>query len=278
VIALALHLLITEWRRRRWQAVADACRVAVPVPVIAAYYVLQKVVTGHFFVAYFDPFQPTLEAARAQLPFVTGSLFLMQGRWVCSLLIILALARARRGRREWLLFLLIFLGAGYSYSLLYFLPRYVLACAPYFFILAAWATMELVKSPGSRVVAGAALLAVSACHSLWPRITGNGEGNMGYLAVVAGAKDLCRTVETGFPGARVLARWPYAEYLRRPELGYVSRPAATETFARGRDAADADLVLATDRELRDLARERGLRRIRGSEAGAVRGELYGAPR
>lgn len=284
VAVIAAYVLLTEWRQRRWAAVREAVRYAVPLLVMAAYYGAQKLVNGKFFVNYannFDPFQLTLSSARAQFRFVTSSLFLMQGRRVCAILIVAALLWRRRVRREWLLFLLIFIASGYSFCFIYFLPRYVLPCAPYFFIMTAWALTELVRGARPRLLAVAALFAFLLSKLLWPELMGSGEWNMGYLTMVRMQADACRYVATQFPGARVLTRWPYTVYLNRPEMGYVAQPVVVDAFIPERDAYDADVVLVGapmdgEHNLDEYVRTRHLPRIAANQTGPVRWALYDA--
>ena len=104
---------------------------------------------------------------------------------------------------------------------------------------------------------------------------------MEYLTVVRMQTDACRYVATQFPGARVLTVWPYTEYLKRPELGYVAQPVAVDSFSPVRDAGDADVILsgapvAGERVLDEYVRTRQLARIAGSQTGHVRWELYDA--
>jgi len=272
VFAIAAYVLLTERSATGGVAFRRCLRYAAPLLMMAAYYTWQKAVEGTFFTV-FPPgiarFQYSVAAALRQLPFVTRSLFTMQGRWVFSVLIVgVLIARgARHARKEWALFLLIFICSGYTFCVLYFLPRYVLPCAPYFFILAAWALTTVVRGNRLRVLASAALLAGSIAGSLWPRLQGNGEWNMSYLDVVVRDKEVCDYIATHFPDRTVLTTWPYTEYLKHPEFGYTSEAVTVVPFTRAAAVVSADLILlcsppdALHKSLQDYATARDARQV-----------------
>ena len=229
VVAITGYALITNWQRGVGSAVSVALRWALPLVLVALYYGAQHLVTGRSVIdfaaagesaAIFDP-----HLARTQAVSVTRWLFVEQWRWLCTALIAVNLLRNRSAwrRPEMLLFGLIFVGAGYAFSVLYFLPRYLLLVAPYFFVLAASALVELFPAPRLHRSLGAGLVALMIA---WPVITerpGTREWDMGYLAAVHTYQATAAYLEQHCSGARIVATWPLTSTLTRPELGYVTR-------------------------------------------------------
>jgi len=266
--ALAAWAFVVRVRTSPRDAVLDAARYAAPVPVIAGYYVWQWYATGEAFVHYdypFDPFASDLAAVLAQLPRVHGWLLVEQGRWVFAVLVLAAFGRRDFRRREVLLLVLLVCAAGYSYALLYFLPRYLLPTAPFLAVLAAGAVVTLLPDRRFQLAAGA-LLVVWLLTRLEPRVPfGNREMDMGYLRVVAMHREACRFVERELPGRSVRAGFPLSASLSRPELGYVERRVAVLPGLRNA-SGPADLVVAgfpgAIDPLEADAERRGLERLR----------------
>jgi hypothetical protein len=163
VAALAAWAFLVGVRTSFREAVVDGARYAAPLVVIALYYLWQWAATGYPFVHYnyaFEAGSTDLAAARRQLPWVHHWLLVEQGRWMFSVLIAGALTVGSfRRRSELLLVALILVASGYSYAFLYFLPRYLLPVAPFFYVAAAGALAASLRDARLQV-AGAAMLAV----------------------------------------------------------------------------------------------------------------------
>jgi hypothetical protein len=292
VFALAAYGLVSQWSEGWRAALRRAAAYALPLAVMAAYYCWQKAASGKFFVNYaggFDPFQLSIVSALNQLPFLTWSLFVMQGRWMFSLLIAAGFLRCATGRplrakKEWLLFLFLLMASGYSFAFLYFLPRYVLPWAPFFYLLAAWSLAELIRHERAALLAGSLLVAVSVLALFRPRLVGNGEWNMSYLAVVRAQQEICALVEREYGGVRVLTVWPLTAALSQPDLGYVKAPVEIATFSPGdqldRPRRRAGLVLVgrpaagNVQALERLVAEKGLHALARAGRGGAHYELY----
>jgi hypothetical protein len=225
VCAVAAWAFLTRVRTSFPAAVADAARYAVPVAFVTLYYLWQWLATGHAFVHYswgFKPFAPSLDAALAQLPRVHRWLLVEQGRWAFTLLILAGLGRRSfRSRTELLLVTLVVVGAGYAYTALYFLPRYQLPVAPFFFATSAGALVSLVPGTRLQLAAGALLAALLLGHVEERPGRGNREWDMGYRRVVQVHREACAFIEHALPGRSVRAGFPMWRLLSRPALGYV---------------------------------------------------------
>jgi hypothetical protein len=285
VCALALWAFLTRVRASFGAAVADAARYAAPVAVVALYYLWQWRATGHAFVHYhhpFDAFSADLDAALEQLPRITRWLFAEQGRWAFSLVLLAAFVRRSfRRRAELLLVALIVLGAGYGYALLYFLPRYLLPVAPFFFVASAGALVELARSQRVRLTAGVVLIATLLARLEEHPGRGNREHDLGYLRVVRIHREAAGFLERELPGAPVRAGFPFAQILARPELGYV-RERREVRFGRGDLDDGAELIVAafpgSPDPLAADAERRGLERLRRFGEGDLAVTIYSGAR
>jgi hypothetical protein len=286
IFSLLIYLFLTEGQRSKY-AFREILKYGAPLLVIAAFSILQKVTTGKFCCIYSFKFQlfelqPSLVVHQAFL--VTKWLFFYQYRYIFTFLIVLNLIinKASRSRKELLLFLPIFILSGYSFSFLYFLPRYLLPALPYFYMMAAWSLIELIKSKKLQTVMGTAITAVLIYSLSGTVLHGNYEWDMKYLEVVKIHKIMCEYIEEEFPNARVLTTFPHTEQLRRPYLGYVKKPLKAVTFKKERDFGDFDLILFSvpsdkDKEgmLRDYALRNDLGLIKRLEKDKIISELYG---
>jgi len=281
--ALAAWAFLVETRTSLRTAVADGARYAAPLLVVVPWYAGQWLATGHAFVRYefeFEPFAGGLRAALDQLPYVHRWVVWEQGRWLFSAVILAALARPAFRRREVLLVALIVVAAGYGFTLLYFLPRYVLPVAPFFFAAGAGALVELLRDRRLRLGAAAAILLmlVRGLEEDPPR--GNREWNMGYLDVVRTHREACAFIERELGGHAVQARFPFVALLSRPELGYVTAPLDVSLPPPpGRDAAPApDVIVAAFPggvdPLDEVAARRNLRPVGRFGDGEIRVTVY----
>jgi len=287
VFAVSTYVLLSERRRGVAGALRATLPWALPLLLMALYYAVQKLTTGSFFVQLgepFDLFQP--RQLFAQLTQVTRWLFVEQLRWVFTALVVVHLAtdRAARRRPELLLVGLIVLSSGYAFSVLYFLPRYLLPVLPYLCVLAAGALVELWPRRSVHVTLAAALVVVLALRLRGTDRPGNREWDLGYLAAVRTYARTAEVLERDYAGARILTTWPLSQYLRRPELGYVAHPlqavrlrdalplAASERFGV---VVDPSLGDADGGALAAYARTHDLRLVDHLAVGSFRCDVYG---
>src|SRR6185369_8443302 len=113
---------------------------------------------------------------------------------------------------ELLLFAAIAVLAGYSYSFLYFLPRYLLPVAPYLFVAAAGALVGLVRWRAARLAIAAALIVLAVARRADGPRGGTREWSMGYLTVVRTYAETCAYVENELGDVRAAAPWPIVTY------------------------------------------------------------------
>ena len=261
-------------------------RLSVPLWVIGAFFLLQKLTTGHFFAIY-DFEVPLvrldLDTIASKALLITRFVFVDQHRFLVILLVVAALVVDRRARRrdELVLLVLVMITFGYVFSAILILKRYLLPVLPFLYLLGARSLRSLIPWP--RLHAAAAVLLVLALA--WPLrfdpFWGNGEFNLTYLDVVRVNQDIARFVEREFPGATVAAPWPQLRFLRIPELGYVTSPVRVVNFPGPID--DATLVFVsvpwdgTPSTLRRMAQADGWHLLRRSQAGDAIAELYGRP-
>jgi dolichyl-phosphate-mannose-protein mannosyltransferase len=285
VVALVIYLCLRARPLDRRGLVA-ALRYAAPLGVIGAFVLLQTLTTGRLFFIYDVPtelFDLSLRSVWRQVLVVTEWIFVAQQRYVFTTLIVLDLAlhgatRGRRGRR---LFALIVLLSGYSFAVLYFLPRYILPVLPFFYIRAAAALTGLVRPPVMKTAVGIGTVGLMGCSLLVQGFSGNGEYNLTYRDAVRLQKAMIDYVASEFPHARTLTVWPHTSQLHYAVLGYTRRPLPTKRFSAEADLADSDLVLVSIpevgrmSELRALAQTNGWRQLRRLENGPIRVELYG---
>jgi hypothetical protein len=285
VVALVIYLCLRARPLDRRGLVA-ALRYAAHLGVIGAFVLLQTLTTGRLFFIYDVPtelFDLSLRSVWRQVLVVTEWIFVAQQRYVFTTLIVLDLAlhgatRGRRGRR---LFALIVLLSGYSFAVLYFLPRYILPVLPFFYIRAAAALTGLVRPPVMKTAVGIGTVGLMGCSLLVQGFSGNGEYNLTYRDAVRLQKAMIDYVASEFPHARTLTVWPHTSQLHYAVLGYTRRPLPTKRFSAEADLADSDLVLVSIpevgrmSELRALAQTNGWRQLRRLENGPIRVELYG---
>jgi hypothetical protein len=251
-LAISAYAMLSEARRGLRAAAVAALQWGLPLLLIGIFYAAQKVFTGRFFLdftalgvssGFFDP-----RLASRQVWPVTEWLFIEQLRWIFTALIGANLLLNRRARRrpELRLFLLIAVGSGYAFCFLYFLPRYLLPVAPYFFVLAAGALVELLPERPAHVSIAAGLVAAMIAWLPGSNRPGNREWDMGYLAAVRNYQAASAYLEEQHSGARILTTWPMVINLRRPELGYVTRPLDAVRWGDGgspTDPADFDVIV-----------------------------------
>ncbi|MEO8576283.1 MAG: glycosyltransferase family 39 protein [Gemmatimonadales bacterium] len=283
VMALLLYrfAVLNSFRRATFRDVARYC---LPLAVIGGFILLQKAATGQFVFIYdFDVelFQLTPAAVRRQFELITQWIFIDQYRFIFTALIALnLLVNPKARRRELWLFAFVVVLSGYSFSVLYFLPRYLLPVLPLFCILAAVSILELARGPRRQVVAAGAALGTMVWSLTTLPLEGNGETSFRYLDIVSMHKSVIHRVVRDHPDERVLTNWPNSDEIARPLLGYVQQPLAVKSFHADSDLAEADVILVSqpangpEVRLRELARTDAWQLILRQEHESAWVELY----
>jgi hypothetical protein len=287
-IAMVVAMLIFRFvfmKPLREARIREVVMYSIPVLLIGAFFVLQKLTTGEFFFIYdfdIELFQLTPAHALHTAGQITRWLFFDQGRIGFSVLIALNLLvnRQARQRRELWLFAAIVLLSGYSFSVLFYLPRYVLPVLPLFYILGAQALFDLARVPRLKPVAAAVALGAAGWLLVSQPFTGTGETSPRYLDVVSMHRSAIDRIATEHPDARVLSHWPHTDALLRPLLGYVKAPINVSRFSQGTELAGHDLVLvshpadSTELQLRERARDAGWHLLARQEVETAWVEVY----
>jgi 4-amino-4-deoxy-L-arabinose transferase-like glycosyltransferase len=283
VVALLLYrfVVLSPFRQARLR---DVARYSLPLAVIGAFILLQKATTGHFFFIYdFDVelFQLTPDLVWYQFGVITRWIFIDQYRFIFTALIALnLLVNAKARRRELWLFAFVVVLSGYSFSVLYFLPRYLLPVLPLFYILAAASILDLAREPRLQLVAACAAMGMMSWSLMSQPLNTNGETSLRYLDIVAMHKAAIDRLARARPDAKVLTTWPHTEELTRPLLGYVQQPIDAKGFRAESDLREADLILVShpangsEVRLRELARRDAWRLILRREKESAWIELY----
>lgn len=275
--------------KARW---IDAIRYSGPLLVLGGFVVLQRLTTGHFFFVYdFDIELVALDrnAVLRRARDVAKWIFVEQYRGLLTAAIALdhlVNADARR-RRELVLFILVALLSGFSFSILFYLPRYLLPVMPFCYILGAASVVRLVRRALSARFETPVAVAVVAAMA-WPLarspFRGNGETNLAYLRVVRLQRGAAQDIADAYPDARILTTGRLATQLADPLFGYVERQLLTRNYRNDADTSITDLILvsmpATDRTeaLRELARRSRWRLADRAEDGPVSMEACLSPR
>jgi hypothetical protein len=287
VFAISVYVLLTERRRGLVVAARQALPWAVPMLLMSAYYAAQWATSGGVLIQPHDPipvFQPHLADIYFRL--ITHWLFVAQNRWIFIALIaanLLAHPAARR-RPQLLLFGLIVLCSGYAFTVLYYLPRYLLPVMPYLYVLAAGALLELFPRRAVHGPIAVALLLLSAASLRGVDRPGTREWDLGYLAAVRTYSRTATRLERDYADARIVALAPMSSYLRKPQLGYVSRPlqvfspndARFDSSARFDVVVDCILSFGDRDALSSYIDAHGLNAVDRFEEGSFRCDVYDA--
>jgi hypothetical protein len=173
--------------------------------------------------------------------------------------------------------LLVIAFSGYSFSALYFLPRYLLPTLPFFFVLGAHAVMKRVPSR-VRTLAGATVVAGMTWSLLTQPFIGNSEFNLRYLDAVAVHKEMARYIERNH-ASEVLTGFPHLGELRMPLFGYVDRRLPASPFHLDAPRRDGLILVSTlfggSMTLEEMSRDEHLQLIKRVQKGAVTAALYG---
>jgi 4-amino-4-deoxy-L-arabinose transferase-like glycosyltransferase len=268
IAALIAFRLLTRLPLTR-ATLRDAAPYAVPLLVFGAFVVLQKVVTGRFFYIYDfetdDLFEFSLGAAAGQAAEITRWLFVSQFRWVLTLAIVahLLVSPEAGRRRGLLLFALVAMASGYVFSVLYYMPRYLLPVLPFFYALGAVSVMGLARGGRRQLAAMASTIGITIWSLATDPYRGHGEDNMRYVGIVRMHQEAAAEVSAHYSSSRILSAWPVAAELADPLLGFVREPLQVKWFAGPQDLTQADVAVVSDpandpaRELVERLRESG---------------------
>ena len=268
VAALVAYRLLRRWPVSR-ASLRDALPYAAPLLVFIAFITAQKIASGRFFFILAFEADPLIDGGIAatlrDAAKVTTWLFVAQFRWVLTLAIALDLVVNREARRrpELLLCVLVVLGSGYTFSVIYYMSRYVLPVFPFFYALGAVSLMSLARTPRRQQATGAAAVALTLWCLARDPLRGHGEDNLRYLGIVRAHQAAVAEIESRFAGARLLATWPVAAELSDPLLGYVDRPLPVKWFAGAATLGDADLAVVASPANADARRLEALLRDAG---------------
>ena len=298
LVALLLYLFLTTKPKTK-NSLFNLLRYTSPLFLIGLFFVWQKLTTGYFFFIYppsidIKLFELTTQSIFKQFVMISRWLFIDQERYIFSALIVLNLLiyRVARQRSELSLFLLICLFSGYSFSVLFFLLRYLLPVLPYIYLLGTWSLMELARREAWKIPIATVILLVMVWSLATQPFTGNAEFNLRYLDVVRVHKEMCQYIASEFPQSRIATDWPHIQQLLYPHLGYVQKRLRVISLP-ARDLAsledqpvlrDVDLILVSTtpgstqvEELRGYALKHNWRLIRRIVDEPVSTELYGRP-
>lgn len=221
----AYHLLFGR-NRPRW--LREMAWLASPGLALAAFFLATWMTSGQMLNNPYFTDNALLVPSADQLRFFARWLLVEQGRWVlvvsiaAGLVGVPGLAR----RPELALLALLVLPFCAAFSLIYFLPRYLLPTTPYFSIAAATALVGLGRM-SKLIPAVAVFLAIAIFAAEAPgrsERAGNYELNLGYVEVAQAHAAAAKWLSQNRSESRIGAAWPLSMVLRNPNLGYVTRP------------------------------------------------------
>lgn len=222
---VAYHFFFRSDRPARLQ---EAAMLASPALALGVFFVATWLTTGRLVDNPYFEDRALFGVSWERFRHATRWLFAEQGRWIPTLSVAAALVALRGSfvRRELALLGLLLLPFWIAFSVLYFLPRYLLPALPALCIAAGIALNGLGQQ--RRLVPFAALAAAALVFGL--EVTGDHDSpgshevNLEYVDVVEVHRSAARWIETNRPGARIAAAWPLRAVLKRPALGYVEGP------------------------------------------------------
>lgn len=227
--AIALYAFV--FQRHHYGAKWKLLFFALPILVLAAFYLWQKSVTGQWVPnPYFDSHPlGSMEIARVggKAAWVASFTLFRQYRLLWILLILLAFALNGKAawKKEYALFTLIGVFVVGAFSLIYFDMRYVLAVLPFLAVAAAGSMIMVLQRRPSQIIIGLFVLVMSA--SVWREHESgycNFDYDMQYTDMIAIHKQAADYLAQHYPDARIAAGWPFSSHLTGPWQGYVDRP------------------------------------------------------
>lgn len=226
IFAITVYSFLTE--KENPDRKIRALKYSAPLILLCLFFLAQKITSGMFL--------PNQYFVSNRFFIITGRsitwAFVRQGRIVLTLLILASFFLNKQSwKKEFNLFLLIFLFVTGTYTFIYCTARYVLPVFPYYSILGAYALAHLFRDSKRLIAANIAVIAlfIAMTYGSGTGSHGGFEEDMQYVDVVLNHRDACTYVEQTFPDKAVLAEWPMNEAMRHPFLGYVSRPVKVMT-------------------------------------------------
>lgn len=261
-------------------------KYSIPLFVLFAFFLLQKMTTGMMLAnPYFNSHSffkyPTFQTILHNLYNVLKIVFQCQGRIFMTLLILLTLVIKKKTvwKREFTLFLFIFILFIGAFSLIYFLPRYILPTLPYFCIWGAYAVVELVKEVKLQLIIGAIVLIIFIGNFYGTgTVYSSYDSDMQYVDMVVINKKTCKYIENKFSDKKVLSLWPLSVALSKPYLGYVSKPIKVVPIN-----AEFDILLYTlqripeTKKLEEIIKKENLNLVKKFEKNDKFTEVYTKP-
>jgi len=293
VVACAAYAGLREPGRGRAERLRDAGRHLAPALLLLAFLAAVRVATGTTVSNLYFQEHSLITFSADKLRSTTGWMFVEQGKWILTALVLAALVvqRGRFWRPELGLFAAILALFWAAFGLLYFLPRYFVPTYPYLAVTAALALRALLGSSAPLRLGAAAAVAVALvtrydCTKSYYR--SNLEADPCYVDAVRLDQEVIRFLASGADVTTAAVPWTYMKNVELPFMGYVREPGAIRALQLEKADADAEfdlLVLApSSASAPDLAAarriidERGLVVVRRFERGGTYVELYGRAR
>lgn len=203
---------------------------AFPLAILGLFFLAQKLTTGAFLPNPYFNSNSFVPVSAAQLIFKVAFAnywaFFAQGRFLLTLVTAVAVWRFRKCLPAPFYFYGL-MAASYvaAYSLIYFLPRYMLIIAP-FTCLAGSASLALLLRSRSRYAAAVATVGLAAVLLPEPRGQGyeNFETSMKYLDVVSIHRQAAAHLQSIADGALIYAPWPLPSVWGSADFGYLVVP------------------------------------------------------
>src|SRR6185369_6661141 len=229
---LILLLVLYEFRKSSGDAAINRRRLllSAPLMILGIFFLMQKLMTGSFLPNPYFNSNPFLSIAPSKLAFkiafVNYWAFFAQGRFLITMVIMIAVWRFRRSLPEaFPLFALIIGGYVAAYSVIYFIPRYILIVMPFICLLGS-ASLALLVQNKLRFAAAVAAFALTFIHipDLRSRGYDNFETSMQYLDVVSIHRQAASFLEQAGSGELIYAPWPLSSVWAKTDYGYLKTP------------------------------------------------------
>jgi len=235
VAAMMIYLFIVE--RGKSGTWVKILKYSVPGFVLAAFFILQKIETGHFLCNPYFKSTPAMSLSFNDIihqgSWVLNWTLLMQYRWILTLITIVSLIIYRKAawKKEYGLFLLIMIFFVGAFSLIFFMTRYIQSILPYLSIMGAAAFVSLIKNDKLKVLFVIVVLVFFGLK-YYPddRDYHCYDDSMQYTQMVKVNLDACRYIEKEHAGRSVLTVWPVSQALQEPYQGYVKNPVKVVSF------------------------------------------------
>lgn len=225
-------LVLADCCRLSGQAVCSRHKLihGVPLVILGIFFLTQKLATGLFLPNPYFTSNPLFSLTAAKIVFKTAFAnywaFFAQGRFLLTLVAVTALWRFRRTLPSSLtLFALIVGSYVAAYSVIYFIPRYMLIVMPFISLAGSFSVALLVKD---RLRYAAAVAVLCLATILFPDLRTRGydnfETSMQYLDVVSAQREAAAYLERTAAGELIYAPWPLSTVWTDTAFAYVATP------------------------------------------------------